>query len=106
MDIFEREIVGHALRLELGGNRFESLGNPRRVLGRDDALPAEHRDMRLRTAYVLPPHSLVEGNRRVYLTHDGRRAFGEAPTPHRIGAMLALNDCASPPGSMPDRRLR
>lgn len=106
VDVFEREIVGHAIGLELGGDLCESLGDARRVLGRDDALLAQHRGMCLRSAEVLPPHSLVEGNRGVYLTHHRGRAFGEAPTPHGIGAVLAPNDCASPSRNEPDRRLR
>ena len=55
---------------------------------------------------ILPPQSLVERDRGVYLAHDRGRAFGEAPTPHGIGAVLALDDRASPARCEPDRRLR
>jgi hypothetical protein len=46
----------------------------------------QHRDMRLRSGDVLAPQALVERDRGVYLAHDRRRPFGEAPAPHAVGA--------------------
>ncbi len=85
MDIFERQIDGHAMRGVFGSDGIEPIGDGLRIRRRNNPLRAKHRDMRLGGTDVLFPQALVEGDRGVYLTHDGRRPLGEAATPHAIG---------------------
>ena len=106
VDVLERQVLGHALGLEIGRDLAQAGMDRRGVLRRDDALRAQHRHMRLAAAQVLAPHPLVEGNRGVYLAHHRGRAFGEAPAPHGIGAVLALGDLTSPSGHAGDRGVR
>ena len=85
VDVFQRQVVRHAVCRVIGGDLVEPGGDRRGIVGRDDPLPAEHRDMRLRSGDVLAPHPLVEGQAGVYLAHHRSRAFGEPTAPHRIG---------------------
>ena len=86
VDVFEVPVLGHAVRLVFGGDRVQPLGDQRGVFRRDDALRAQHGDMGLGRGDVLPPQRLVERDRGVYLAHDRRRAGGETPAPHLVGA--------------------
>src|SRR3546814_6298870 len=86
VDIFEGEILGHAVARIVGRDRVEPVADRRGVLGRYHALRRQHRDVRFRSGDVLAPQPLVAGDRGVYLAHHRSRAFGEAPATHgKIG---------------------
>ena len=59
-----------------------------RIVRTQDAAATEHRGMRARSGDVLPPHALVERDRRVDLAHHRARPLGEASAPHGVGAGL------------------
>ena len=89
VDVFERDVIGHAVRRIIRRDRRQPVRNRLRIRCRQDALRAKHRDMRLRSGNVLPPHPLVERQRGIYRAHDGVRPFAKAPAPHWIGVCLA-----------------
>ena len=106
VNVFEGEIVGHAVPRIILGDLIEAGGDRRGVFMGEDALRRQHRDMGPGSGDVLPPHDLVERDRGVYLAHYCGRAFGEAPAPHRIGALIAPVDRLSPARAARDRGLR
>jgi hypothetical protein len=89
VDVLEVPVLRHPVPLVFGGDPVEPLRDRHRVLARNDAAGAEHRDMSLARRYVLAPECLVEGDRGVNLAHDRSGPFGEAPAPHLVGAWYA-----------------
>ena len=58
------------------------------ILGRNDALVAEHRGMRLRGRDILAPQPLVEADRRVDPRHQVRRGAAKTAAPGLLAGRL------------------
>ena len=96
VDVFEVPVLGHAVALVFGGDRIEPGADRLRVLGSDDALRTEHRDMGLGGGDILAPERLVERDRGVDFAHDGARAVSEAAAPHCVGRSPLIGACHVP----------
>ena len=97
MNVFECEIIDHAVRGIIIRHRVQPSRDGGGVVGGDDADHAQHRDMRFGGSNIFAPQTLVERDRRVNLAHHRRRSFGKAAAPHGIGAWIVpFADRASP----------
>ena len=104
VNVFERRILGHAVTRIFVGDVLQAPVDRFRILGRDDALPAEHRRMGPAAEDVFAPQSLVGCDRAIYRAHEFGRPARKAAAPHRIGVVLAVDPAY--PCLCRDRRLR
>jgi hypothetical protein len=84
VDVFEREVDGHAVRRELAGDLCEAGVDLGGVIGCDDPRRADHRGVRAAGGDIFFPQALIDGDRRVYLLHDRRGTGTEAAAPHAV----------------------
>ena len=98
VNIFKRQINGHAIGLIFGVDRVQSLLDCDIVRIRNDAVRGQHIGMRFATRDILLPKTLVEWDGGIYLAHDCAGAFAESAAPHAIGIRHALCNCPNPSG--------
>ena len=85
VDILQRQILDQLAGLIFGGNLLQALVDGGDVFGRNDALLAQHGDMRTAALDVLAPQAFVDADGGVDFLHDCRRAGAEAAAPQAVG---------------------
>ena len=84
VDILQRQILDQHAGLIFGGDLLEALVDGGDIFGRNDALLAQHGDMRAAALDVLAPQPFVDADGGVDFLHDRRRAGAEAAAPQAI----------------------
>ena len=93
MDIFELNMLGHAIGFIVSLDCVEALNNCIDVGRGQYALRGEHAGMRLAACNVLAPKPLVDRDGGVYLAHHLCGARAEPAAPHAAGVrFVATND--------------
>ena len=84
VDILQRQIFDQLAGLILGGDLLQPLVDGGNILGRNNALLAQHGDMRAAALDVLAPQAFVDADGGVDFLHDRRRAGAEAAAPQAV----------------------
>ena len=114
VNVFERPVLGDTIGGIFLRDLLEALRDRLGIFGGNDALRAQHRDMRQRPVNILPPQRLVERDRSIYGPHHVGWPGGEASAPHAVGVVShAYRPSFAPqplagagPGRADNRRLR